>query len=112
MPQARITNNVKANFGMDSKFKIENIVIQHAYYFDQNRVSGLETSSKGYNVVDLGVNLKYDGVMPLTLSLGAKNLLNERYIDHLSRLKNINLNNAGINFYVRLKIELQGKFRE
>ena len=112
MPQARIMNNVKVNFGMDSKFKVENVVVQHAYYFNQDRVSGLETVSKGYNVLDLGVNLKYDGAVPITFSFGAKNLFNERYIDHLSRLKNLSLNNAGINFYARLKIELLGKFKE
>ncbi|MDX2362840.1 MAG: TonB-dependent receptor [Crocinitomicaceae bacterium] len=104
IPQTRITNLLRVDFDIKWKFRLENVVLQHSYHFDQYRVSGLETSTKGYNLINLGVNFKYHGQAPIEIGIGVKNVLNERYTDHLSRLKNLGLQNAGRNFYVRLKI--------
>jgi outer membrane receptor protein involved in Fe transport len=37
--------------------------------------------------------------------MGVKNVFNEQYFDHLSRLKILGLNNPGRNFYVNLIIK-------
>ena len=112
MPQSRIMNSVKAAFNFKWKFKLENIVLQHAYHFDQYRVSGLESSSKGYNLVNLGVNFIYHSQAPIEMGVGVKNLFNESYIDHLSRLKNLGAQNAGRSVYVRIKVNFTGRIKQ
>jgi iron complex outermembrane receptor protein len=39
-------------------------------------------------------------------SLGVNNLLNVRYIDHLSRLKTYEIPNPGRNIYVKLSLTI------
>jgi outer membrane receptor protein involved in Fe transport len=38
--------------------------------------------------------------------LGVKNILNERFIDHLSRLKNIAMPAPGRNFYLSVQFKM------
>lgn len=112
IPQARIINNFKFDFNMKSKFKIKNIVLNHAYYFDQYRVSELETPTKGYTKIDLGLNCGiYTANTPIELSVGVRNMLNANYIDHLSSLKREGVSNPGRNIYVRLMFTLNGKMK-
>ena len=109
IPQGKIATSVKVNFEMQSKFIIENIVLNHSYFFDQNRVGQFETSTKGYNIVDVGVNAKLNTKLPMRFSAGVKNLFNENYINHLSGLKRIGLSNPGRNIYVKIGISLEQK---
>ena len=110
MPQARISNELKMEFWKGSILE-STVVLQYMYYFRQARVSGLETATSDYNLVNLGVNMSFTDRVPLVLGFGVKNLFNENYVDHLSRLKNIGLSNPGRNYYVRLKFNLTGKFK-
>lgn len=66
--------------------------------FNQNNVSGFETRSNGYTLVNLG----FGGRIKLSktifeVSLNANNLFNETYIAHLSRLKTDGIPNIGRN---------------
>lgn len=84
------------------KFKMKDITIQHRLFNHQNQVATLETPSVMYQLVNVGVNMMWDWETPLEVGFGVKNLLNEAYIDHLSRLKNIELQHPGRSIYVRL----------
>ena len=84
---------------------MKNIVLQHQYYFQQNRIAQFETTSNSYNLVNLGINLEAGFRIPLELGIGIKNVFNEDYIDHLSRLKTLELSNPGRNYYVNLIIK-------
>lgn len=111
MPQARINNFLKINFKNSGSFKFKGLVLQHQYFFEQNRISGLESHSPAYNVVNIGANFHWDMTLPIDISVGAKNLLNERYVNHLSRLKNIGATEPGRNIYVKLTLNLSGSLK-
>ncbi len=108
IPQNRISTSLQ--FLLDQvewkKFKLKNITIQHRFFDTQNQVADLETRSDAYQLMNIGVNMLVDWEAPLEIGLGVKNLFNEAYIDHLSRLKNIGLQHPGRSIYVRLRWNL------
>ncbi|OQX80488.1 MAG: hypothetical protein B6D61_01865 [Bacteroidetes bacterium 4484_249] len=75
------------------------------YVFDQNKPSQFETKTPSYVLVNfgLGTDIKLHN-QRFEFGLFANNLLNETYIDHLSTLKNLNLNDIGRNITISLKI--------
>lgn len=103
MPQNRISSTMRIDFKMNSWFKLTEIVVQHAYLFEQNRVASFETSSPAYQLINIGTTMKLGKKMPINIGFGVKNLLNATYIDHLSRLKNIQVSQPGRNVYLSLK---------
>ncbi|MBK0369295.1 TonB-dependent receptor [Flavobacterium agrisoli] len=75
--------------------------------FNQNKVSGFETASDAYTLVNLGLG----GTIQLRkltfgLSLNANNLFDKQYIAHLSRLKNDGIPNIGRNVVLGLNFNL------
>jgi iron complex outermembrane receptor protein len=91
---------------MKTKFRIESLSVQHQYSFEQNQVASNETTSPSYQVFNIGLQGKLEAKTPLEIKVGVKNVLNTRYIDHLSRLKNIDLPFPGRNYYVSIVYQL------
>ena len=107
IPQTRISNLIKANFPESKrKFYMEKISMQHIYLFEQSRVAVGEQTSASYQLLNASLDAKLKGKVPLELKLGVRNLLNENYIDHLSRLKNISLPHQGRNFFVSATFQI------
>jgi iron complex outermembrane recepter protein len=81
------------------------ISINTSTAFNQNNAAPDETTTKGYTLLDLSVggNIKIKNQM-VSLSIGASNLLDTKYIDHLSTLKEVNLYNPGRNISLSLRI--------
>ena len=111
MPQARINSFLKLNLKNKGKFKMEQITVQHQYYFDQNQVSAYETTSPDYHLWNLGMDFLYALETPIRISLGVKNILNTAYINHLSGLKNIDLQHPGRSFYINIGYTINGKLK-
>ena len=114
MPQNRLGTSLK--FSMDrllkgKKFSFQNVVVQHTAFFEQNRIAVDETASSFYHLIDLGLNMRIAVKTPIEIGIGARNLLNEGYIDHLSRLKNIGVQQTGRNFYIRVKFTINHRFK-
>ncbi len=66
--------------------------------FDQDRVGAFETASDGYNLLNAGIGVAFRiGKSRAEASLTGNNLLDKRYIAHLSRLKNDGIPNIGRN---------------
>lgn len=67
--------------------------------FSQNNISLFETTTDNYNLLNLGfggdIQLKN---IKFSTSISVNNLLNTKYINHLSRLKNDGIFNQGRNF--------------
>jgi iron complex outermembrane receptor protein len=103
MPQNRISSTMRFDFKMKSWIKLTEIVVQHSYLFEQNRVASFETTSAAYQLINIGTNWKLGKRSPVTLGLGVKNLLNANYMDHLSRLKNIQISQPGRSVYVSMR---------
>lgn len=113
MPQNRLGTSLK--FAMDGilkgKFKFQNVVVKHTAFFEQNRVALDETPSNFYHLIDLGLNMNLTIKSPIEFGIGVRNLLNEGYVDHLSRLKNIGVQQTGRNVYFRVKFTVNNRFK-
>ncbi len=110
-PQNRINSFVKIALKMKRKFRVEQIVLQHSYYFRQDRVASYESVSKAYQLFHAALNLKWEGKIPFWLDFGVKNLSNTAYINHLSRLKSIQLPGPGLNVYCSLKFRIESHLK-
>jgi iron complex outermembrane receptor protein len=75
--------------------------------FNQNNVSGFETASKGYSLVNFGFGgtVKF-GETTFDVHINANNLFDENYIAHLSRLKTDGIPNIGRNMIMGVKFNL------
>lgn len=102
IPQPRVNTTASIRFGMKSAIKLEDIVFQYNYFLPQTDVGPFEKPSADYGLLNIGVRIGWDGKVPATLQLGVRNALNTNYTNHLSRLKNIGLENPGRNLYVKL----------
>lgn len=74
---------------------------------NQNNVSGFETASKGYSLVNFGFGgtVKF-GETIFDVHINANNLFDESYIAHLSRLKTDGIPNIGRNIIMGVKFNL------
>ncbi len=80
----------KANLGL--RYAIQSFTLNSKlrYASDQNRLGEFETATKGYILLDAGVQYRLDaGGVFHTFTFGVQNLFNETYRDHLSRVKDI-----------------------
>ena len=75
--------------------------------FKQDKISEFETTSNGYNLVNVGTGgkIKFSKIS-LDVSLNVNNLFNTSYISHLSRLKVNEFNNIGRNFIARIQFNI------
>jgi iron complex outermembrane recepter protein len=73
--------------------------------FDQNKAAPDETTTAGYTLIDfaIGGNLKA-GNQLISIGIGANNIFDKKYIDHLSTLKEVNRYNPGRNISLTLKV--------
>lgn len=108
-PQTRFNTLLRYQLESEGKFTIEYFALQHLFYLDQNEVSYFETPSAGYHLFNLSANFKLNIKYPIDIQLGVKNILNEEYINHLSRLKPFEISAPGRNFYLTLKFNLETK---
>lgn len=113
MPQNRIQTALRFVFSSKRKFKFDQIAIQHIYALEQNRVATFETKSPAYQLLHAAIHMstKISG-HTLKFHVGVRNALNERYIDHLSRLKNIDMPSPGINFIAGLQFNFENQFNQ
>ena len=89
-----------------NKLRINSLSAQYIYFFAQDNVATYESTSPSYQLINLdctgSVSLKHH----INYSLGVNNLLNVKYIDHLSRLKTYDIPNPGRNIYVKLSLTI------
>ena len=75
--------------------------------FNQNNVSGFETKSNGYTLVNLGIGGKITiRKTVFEVNLNGNNLFNKTYIAHLSRLKTDGIPNIGRNFVLGVNFNI------
>ncbi len=81
--------------------------------FNQNNAAPDETTTAGYTLIDLSIggNIKIKNQF-ISLSISANNILDTKYIDHLSTLKEVNLYNPGRNISLNLKIPFGVKMND
>ncbi len=102
IPPARFTNSIRYDFNIGKKLQFKDVMVQHTFMTAQNKVAFNETRSPSYQLLDASLRFIWNIKTPLHLQIGCKNILNSSYIDHLSRLKNIEMPSPGRNFYLSL----------
>ena len=105
-------NKLKYELGVEDKkfmfFESAYFKINVTNTFGQGNIAPEEIISSAYTLVDLGVgaNLKA-GKHLIILGLSANNILNKKYIGHLSSLKEVGYFDPGRNMALNLKIPFE-----
>lgn len=74
---------------------------------NQNNVSGFETRTGGYSLLNIGVGgTLHFGTTKIDLSLNGNNITDKKYVAHLSRLKTDGISNIGRNLVLGLNFNL------
>jgi iron complex outermembrane receptor protein len=102
LPPSRLNTSLRYSFYFGKKFQLKDFIVQHTFMAAQNKVAFNELPSDAYNLVNVSLNAAINLKQAIGLSIGCKNIFNEQFIDHLSRLKNIEMPGMGRNFYVSL----------
>ena len=84
---------------------LTSIFLTYQHTASQSRVSTFETISPSYGLVDMGAQFKVKKGIILALAL--TNAFDTNYIDHLSRLKSLNVPNMGRNFSAKLMWQIE-----
>ncbi|HSN48889.1 MAG TPA: TonB-dependent receptor, partial [Flavobacterium sp.] len=107
IPANNWTNTIRTEFKIKNWLEDGHASLNVSTTFNQNNVSGFETKSNGYTLVNLGIGGKIKwGKTAFELNLNGNNLLDKSYIAHLSRLKSDGVPNIGrniilaLNFYI------------
>ena len=103
IPQPRLSNTIRFDLNFGKFVKIKDLTLTHTYFMAQNNVANNEKPSSAYNLLDFSGTLQFLKKSNLSMNAGIKNILNEEYIDHLSRLKNIEMYAPSRTFFISLK---------
>jgi iron complex outermembrane receptor protein len=110
IPQPRLMNTLRYELNLGKKIRLKDFVVQSTLMGPQNQVAFNESASNAYHVLDAAFSLILGKKEEFTVKMGVRNLLNTTYIDHLSRLKNIQMPFPGRNIYFSLAYALTRKF--
>ncbi|MBN1250761.1 MAG: TonB-dependent receptor [Bacteroidales bacterium] len=108
IPQNKIKSDVKFEAESISIFKNPYFTISNVYAFEQSNPAMFETNTDAYYLLNssIGFNLKIKN-QDLFFDVFINNILDNEYVDHLSTLKPMNLNNIGRNIGISLKIPVK-----
>jgi iron complex outermembrane receptor protein len=107
LPANNWSNTIRTEFTIKNWLSEGFAALTVATTFDQNKVSGFETKSNGYTLVNLGIGGKVKlGKTVFELHINGNNLLNKSYIAHLSRFKNDGIPNIGRTIVLGLNFRL------
>src|SRR5690625_91437 len=107
IPAHKLSNTVQIQMQDRKPFINSNVFFTLNSVFQQNKVSEFETSSKAYNLIDMGLNTTLQkSKINYNFFISVNNLLDKEYRSHLSRLKPLNISDMGRNFTLGLKLEI------
>lgn len=108
IPQPNTNSRIRFDIKNKGLFEIKSITAEHQYFMAQNRVAAYETIAPSFHLIHLAINSTLHTSIPLHISFGVRNLLNQEYIWHLSPLKNLGggVPQPGINLFVKLSVDL------
>jgi len=108
IPANKLTNTIRVEGDNKSNWlKGEYAFVTLRSVFDQNNVDQFESTTNGYNLLDIGLggNITLNKI-PLEVRLSANNVFDKAYISHLSRLKTDGIANIGRNISLAVSILL------
>ncbi len=106
-PANSISNTLKVEIEGNSIFKNPYFSTTLISTFDQNNVGEFETSTGGYNLLNMGIGSQLElNKISVTIGISASNITDEEYLSHLSRLKTDGIANMGRNIKFSLLLQL------
>ncbi|MCG9791640.1 TonB-dependent receptor [Flavobacterium algicola] len=107
LPANNWNNTIRTEFKIRDWLKDAFATLSYNATFSQKNVSGFETASSGYGLVNLGFGGNVTlGKTNFRINLNGNNLFNKSYIAHLSRLKTDGIPNIGRNIVFGLNFDL------
>ncbi len=114
MPSDRLSNELTYNFIREGKPASSYISAELATVFKQTRIPSDKNGKQDYKAPPAGytlLNLNASTLVnfkkiPVTISLGARNVLNTRYREYLNSFRYFT-DEMGRNFNIRLKVPLE-----
>jgi iron complex outermembrane receptor protein len=107
IPANNWNNTIRTEFKIKNWLEDGFATLNFSSTFNQNNVSGFETKSNGYTLVNLGFGGKVKlGKTVFDINLNGNNLLDKNYIAHLSRLKTDGIPNIGRNIVFGVNFNL------
>ncbi|MBP6182218.1 TonB-dependent receptor [Flavobacterium sp.] len=107
IPANNWNNTIRTEFKIKNWLEDGFATMNLSTTFNQNNVSGFETKSNGYSLLNLGFGGKVKlGKTVFDVNLNGNNLLDKRYIAHLSRLKTDGIPNIGRNVVLGMNFNL------
>ncbi|PID69354.1 MAG: TonB-dependent receptor [Flavobacteriales bacterium] len=98
IPAHKLNATLRGDFKISEIIKNNYAFVKLENYFKQDRVGRFETDTKGYQLLNVGLGGDITlGGKKFNLTVNANNLLDTKYISHLSRLKENNVYNMGRN---------------
>ncbi len=110
IPQPRLMGLLTYDIESKSKLIPSSLALQATLFGRQQRVIENEIYSDQYSLLDLGASWKIASTkLKGHLKIGARNIINTNYINHLSELKPLGIQNPGRNFYFSLNLKINQK---
>jgi iron complex outermembrane receptor protein len=107
IPANNWNNTIRTEFKIKDWLREGFATMNFATTFNQSNISGFETKSNGYTLVNLGLGGTVKlGKTVFDINLNGNNLFDKSYIAHLSRLKNDGIPNMGRNIVVGVNFNL------
>lgn len=107
IPANNWNNTLRGEFKIQKWLSDGYASLNVSHTFEQNRTGLFETPSTDYTLVNLGLGGKIKcGKIPLELQLNANNLLDKKYIGHLSRFKPNGIPNIGRTIVVGVNFNI------
>ena len=107
IPANNWNNTIRTEFKIKNWLEDGHASLNVSTTFNQENVSGFETNTNGYTLLNLGFGGKIKwGKTVFELNLNGNNLLDKSYIAHLSRLKTDGIPNIGRNIILGLNFNL------
>ena len=108
IPQPRISGDIRYDLSAYPKGRVrmDQMGIRMVFCHAQRQTAAEETSSPAYATMDCYFSISLGLKKRTQLEGGCKNITNTRYIDHLSRLKNIEMPFPGRNFYLGIQYKI------
>ena len=107
IPANNWNNTIRTDFKVQKWLENGFATLHVSTTFNQENVSGFETKSNGYTLVNLGFGGKIKwGKTAFDVNLNANNLLDKEYTVHLSRLKTDGIPNMGRNIVLGVNFNI------
>ena len=84
IPPVNFNTKISYDANLGGALKLNTIYLQQQNFLEQNRIAEEELKNEDYHLIDFGFNMSYKAY---NFSFVVKNVFDQEYTDHLSRLK-------------------------